>query len=196
MNENKDYQSELFEEFQGKQPRARKFIKRIPHTKKFNIVVSQEKIIFSIIALVILFTIFFSLGVERGKRVQLNQNKENIKLVKQNKNAEPKTAQQLADRPTDITPEAQVQHQVQNDDIADQQGEVYTVQVAAYKQIKQAQQAVDKLKESNYQAFTIKKGNYNIIYVGRFNAKQQALKVREELKPKYKDCFVRKLKLE
>jgi len=69
MNDNKEYQSELFNEFSEEPAKQRRFIKRLERQKQITLVISREKLIFSVISVILLYVIFFSLGIERGKKI-------------------------------------------------------------------------------------------------------------------------------
>lgn len=168
MNENRNYQPELFDEFSKNQKKGRMFFKKLPKVQKINIIVSQEKLIFFAMAIIILFIIIFSLGIERGKKI------EAARYFKEAKYAQ-KT----------------VEHEVVAAISVEQK--IFTVQVAAFKKLPQANKEVKKLKEKNDNVFIEKRGDYNIVYVGKFKNKQEALKKQNKLKTKYKDCFIKKI---
>ncbi len=179
MNESKNYQPELFDEFSKNQKKGRMFFKKLPRAQKINIIVSQEKLIFFAIAIVILFIIIFSLGVERGKKIEATRYFKKAKYTQQTAEHEVKSEneKELKKIVTAIPVEQKI----------------FTVQVAAFKKLPQANEEVKKLKEKNDNVFIEKRGDYNIVYVGKFKNKQEALNKQNKLKIKYKDCFIRKI---
>jgi len=143
----------------------------------------QDTLILLGVIAILLFTISFSMGVERGKKVALKTGKageelkspsrsENTTIIKnENRNAE--TPSKAADR-----------------DEGDKNS--YHVQVASFKKENSARKEVERLKNSGYPVVVMKKGDYVVIYVGGFENEREARSNFEGLKERYKDCIFKK----
>ena len=82
--------------------------------------------------------------------------------------------------------------------VAEQQRivEVYTIQVAAFRTRRRAEQLVEKLKTDGYQAYICprdseKQGRWYRVFVGNFGTKEQAALLLPRLKNKFEDSFIR-----
>ena len=148
--------------------------------------------IFSVFFILIII-ISFSLGVEKGKRINstniktensLNQEvakeegkKENINLVKPSTEEEEKK-EAVKEEPKESNLEKLV---------------FYSIQVASYTRKETAQIEANKLKNRGFGPVTIKEGKYIALCVGKFKTVQEAKTLVRSLKTYYNDCFVRKL---
>lgn len=70
---------------------------------------------------------------------------------------------------------------------------IYTIQVASISQSENVKKELSNLKNKGYSAFSLSKGKYMVICVGRFNVKTEAQNNLEKLKNKYPDCQIRRL---
>lgn len=179
MNEKREIQKELFEEFSQPARLRRKALRSETARKIYNISLSNEQLIFIFIGLIILLVICFSLGVERGKKIAIVKRrqskeefavKEKIQVLPEDKQAPKKVA------------------------IARKNVLPYVIQVAAYKDNKQAEREKDFLEKKGHNAEVIRGGKYSIVYVVGFENKKEAEKVAINLKNRYKDCFIKKRK--
>lgn len=69
----------------------------------------------------------------------------------------------------------------------------YTIQVASISQSKNVKKELSNLKNKGFSAFSLLKGKYTVICVGRFNDRKEAKGRLEKLKSSYPDCQVRRL---
>ena len=69
----------------------------------------------------------------------------------------------------------------------------YTIQVASISNSKNVAEELSKLKNKGYTAFSLAKGKYTVICVGRFNAREDAQINLAKMKNSYPDCQIRKL---
>lgn len=140
-------------------------------------------ILLSVIA-ILLFTISFSMGVERGKKVALKSGKTKEELIKsqsrnentiiiRNENRNAETPSRAADR-------------------NEKDKNSYHVQVASFKKENSARKEVERLESNGYPVVVMKKGNYVVIYVGGFENEKEARSNFKNLKKKYKDCIFKK----
>ena len=73
------------------------------------------------------------------------------------------------------------------------QSKSYTVQVGTYREKKFAIQEATMLKSKGYQPLLFPKGDQIILCVGKFIHVDDAKKIIDKLKGKYKDCLVRRI---
>jgi len=133
-----------------------------------------EKTILIVIAFLVTGIVSFSLGVEKGRRAQVNQ--PGI----------------MASKPQILQPQSET-GTVAKQPVALPLQEAYTIQVASFKANSYAQKEVELLNKRGYKAVTLNKGEYIILCVGNFPSKEQAQSLLLELNRYYKDCRIRRL---
>ena len=69
----------------------------------------------------------------------------------------------------------------------------YTIQVASFKQEKEAQDLAKKLETKGHKTFVLPKGAYLIVCVGRFAGKNEAESYSGKIKDRYSDYVIRRL---
>lgn len=191
MQEQKNYQPELFEEFSKGHIKRRTILKGAAKTKNINIVLSQEKLIFFIIAFIIFCIIIFSLGVERGKRISfLSYSTADKEIIQMQKIVAESTEVDQAQK-VDIEFTKEAEPQTSKQPQASSYKKIYTVQIAAYSNLSRAKKELKKLQKEGYKAFIEDAGKYYIVYVGKVTDKQKAVKLQKKLKAKYKDCYIK-----
>jgi len=179
-----DYQQEIFDSFdKNKKTRKKRFRKHLFDKNYIRINLSYEQIGIFIILFTVLLSVFFTLGVERGKRID-NQTKvasksKRIKepIEKQNNVSQLKKA--------NLTHE-----KVKEENRLDK---YFTIQVVTYKKSFQAEEELNYLNKQGVNSFVINKGKYKHICVGKFKDKEEAKKLLLNLRKRYKDCFIKKL---
>ena len=175
-----------------------------------------EHVIIIGIVLLVSGVVVFSLGVERGKHAAIKKmetleinlaDQENDVIITpssedsvQKASAETKTSTQNVAAPVkseknqEIVVDVPVPAEVVQEKAAEPAvSGVYTVQVASFKQAKFADQEVEVLKKKGYEAFSVAKGDYYLVCVGKYKSKTQAEKTSKSLKSKYKDNITRRL---
>lgn len=197
-NINEQSQFELFPGASQQTPGSR----HLP-TLLRDLTISLENIIVLCIIFIMSVVLFFSLGVERGKRISLLSNPTDAnaftvqpQVPNVNTPLEPKdiTITPSQQAVIKVMPEAQTQEIIPlPKDIKEAIEKQYTIQVASFKQEKFANQEATNLKQKGFDSFVVSKGNHIIVCVGKFDAFDQAKKFLSNLKNKYKDCLVRRL---
>jgi len=204
MSDNKEYQAELFNEFSDEPTKQRRFIKRPERQKKITLVISREKLIFSVISVILLYVIFFSLGIERGKEIanrSLNSNMHSTTVALQNKSAKNQNHKNTAEQDkiateenvSNIEPTTQV---VQEEKIVPELKEFYSIQAAAYSNLSRAEKEASKVRADSNEAIIDSSGKYHLLLIGKFKDKKDATALKKRLANKYKGCYVRKYKIE
>jgi len=186
-------QQELFDEFVVvKKTRGRffgvlnKFNKPIFPQHRLNLSLSYEALIIILIGAVLVASIIFSLGVERGR--SLKGSDVELPAPIQPVVAAPAPAEPItpivveAPKPTLKTAEA-----VKKSPAADKP---YTIQVASYKAPDFAKKEISRIKAMGYSADVIKKGGYFILCVGSFATKDAAKQTFAVMGKRYKGCMI------
>ena len=133
---------------------------------------------------ILLFTISFSMGVERGKSIT-----QGIKGAK--KEISPAQSQDTAtSKNKSINKDAEATQRSKKK--VEEKKERYHVQVASFKKENSARKEVERLEEGGYPVRIMKKGDYVVIYVGGFENEGEAKSNFKDLKKRYKDCIFRK----
>lgn len=169
-----------------------------------DLTISVENIIVVCIFFIMAVVLFFSLGVERGKRLAekagpveqetlvIEASPENPDVTVQK--TEPAAASRQARETTKSSPEVQQQEFIPvPNDLKEAIDNQYTIQVASFKQEKYAQEEASNLQKNGFESFVLLKGSHTIVCVGKFEEMGQAKKFSSRLKNKYKDCLVRRL---
>ena len=205
MNDNKEYQSELFNEFSEEPAKQRRFIKRLERQKQITLVISREKLIFSVISVILLYVIFFSLGIERGKKIANRSMKQdaNSALITTSTSEIDTQSKQLAAKGENTTV---AQENVSNLEVITKPTEAeetvpklkdfYSIQAAAYSNLSRAEKEASKVKTAGNDAIIDSSGKYHLLLIGKFQNKKDASALRKKLASKYKGCYVRKYKIE
>lgn len=165
-----------------------------------DLTLSLENIIVLCIILVMSLVLFFSFGVEKGKRVARMQDSAKSAQKAQKASLDPsgsdtKKAQEErvvfpVDIPKDLTEEGDTNPR----QIHDEQERSFTIQVASFKLRKNAQREADRLKSDGHEdAFVVPKGSYSIVCVGKFSQRGEAKEFSSRLKSRYNDFLVRRL---
>ncbi len=154
---------------------------------------NYERIILVSIGLLIVGTISFSVGVEKGRRME-SQNRDTAVKTAVATNTRPSVA--LTQKQEKLpSPTATAPLPVQTTITPTVTGERYTIQVASYVTEGAAQKEGERLKRQGYSTLVLKKGKYTILCVGEFNSREQAQSFLSVFKKQkaYRDCFIRRL---
>jgi len=158
-------EKDLFEQAKIADTKIRKKTRfLLPRVKK-SITLSYENIIFLAIAFIMASIIFFSLGVEKGRR-------DVGHIKKETRNQSTETRKQ---------------------DSKQKIREKYVIQLATFKKKGSAEQELSRLKTDGYEADIRKSGSYYQVYIGGFVKKRDAQRLLEKLKKKYKDSYIKTL---
>jgi len=174
-------QQELFDEFVVvKKTRGRffgvlnKFNKPIFPQHRLSLSLSYETLIIILIGAVLVASIIFSLGVERGRSL----NSSDVEL--------PAPIQPVVAAPAPAEPIIPI---VAAAAVTDKP---YTIQLASYKTPDLAEKEISRIKAMGYSAYTLKKGDYFILCVGSFATKDAAKQTLTAMEKRYKGCLIRK----
>ncbi len=209
-----------FELFPGST--ARPLVSAKPRYLLKDLTLSVENIIVLCILCMMSLIVFFSFGVEKGKRMgsgpltkgvqeplavsspikadALPQKKEedNIPVgVTGRKAVNPQPAIRIAPASSTIAADSslsQVQDQgLQFSPLLQDAGKNFTIQVASFKREENARKEAMRLKEKGYDIFVLPSGSHSVVCVGKFVQKDAAKQFLNKLKNKYNDCLVRRL---
>lgn len=157
-----------------------------------------QKMIFRGSAIMLICLVSFSLGVEKGKRTAVVGIAPLLEQPRLEETADiavpPQTPPAITHTPADIRALASGRPGVQEAALKQKQKKAsYTIQVASISEPKNARRQLASLENKGYSAFSLVKGKYTVICVGRFSDKEDARNNLEKLKVKYPDCLIRRL---
>lgn len=172
-----------------------------------DLTLSLENIIVLCIIFVMALVLFFSFGVERGKRIaqvaSAKQGGDTVEIVKEELVQQPVQPVEEVPQEERVVFPVNVPQEIleENDPVfkppvekTDEQEKLFTIQVASFKLEKNAKREADRLKGFGHDdTFVVPKGNYSIVCVGKFMQRKEAKKFSYKLKKRYNDCLVRRL---
>ena len=162
---------------------------------------------FILIVIIVLFIIVtsFSLGVKQGRRVssaseKITLAKNEVKPEIKNVSIAESSAKKAVSSSSDISGESDNNNDNNgnngNNDKNNKKEENnkrYVIQVASYLKESMAEREKRYLKKKGLSAEVSKKGKYLVLYVGEFNTRENAEKMKTSLRKRYGDCFIRRL---
>ncbi|HIH42332.1 TPA: SPOR domain-containing protein [Candidatus Woesearchaeota archaeon] len=172
---------------------------------------TPENVITAIIIIIVSFVVLFSFGVERGKKVakmsngpkndsiekkavQINVNSVSLlpsDEVKVSENNEIEKVELAGIGQRNIGENEAILNLPQEVNEANQN--VFTIQIASFKQKKNAQMEAEKLNGIGEDVFVLSKGDHLIVCVGRFKKREEAKTFSNKVKSKYNDFLIRRL---
>ena len=169
-------EQDLFEQFQAADKKIKRktrfFLPRI----KDSLTITYENIIFLLIGFVISCIIFFSLGVEKGRR---------------DINREPTTPTAGVGHLRGGGGSAEPMRKPEEKPLPLKEG--FAIQLAAFKTKGQAEEEMKRLRQEGFTAEVKRSGDYYQLYVGGFDKRNGAEKVLIKLRERYKDCYIKKM---
>lgn len=162
-------------------------------------VYSYKKNIFFFIIFLFVSLISFSLGIEKGKATAKFTATRNI--VDQDTQApskEPIVIPQeqqpvVKEEKTPVASSVAKEKKEKTKNKEEFKKANYTIQVASVLQKKNINTELSKLKSKGYSAFSLPKGKYTVICIGKFNLKEEAQQFLQKLKTKYPGSQIRRL---
>jgi cell division protein FtsN len=202
INPKRQSQFELFPKSSKSAPETWK-----PSGLTKDLTLSLENIIVLCIIFVMILVLFFSFGVERGKKIALlDSTKAEVNIVRTAKEkVVPQPAEKVPQEKGEervVFPVSVPEEIIEESEPAikpplektEEQEELFTIQVASFKLEKNARREADRLKDIGHDdTFVVPKGSYSIVCVGKFERKKEAKKFSSRLKKHYNDCLVRRL---
>ncbi len=198
----REKQGELFAEYEVSSfKKPTHLIKRdMAFGKKMILRFSYENVVLLFIVFIMLAVLFFSLGVERGKRMAKQGSgwprKPSANIVPQNADEEKRfdcIEQPIAETYQDTLKETveETERHIQN--ISVQTVKPYTIQVISFKKEANVEREMERLKKDGYEVFTIPAREWFQICVGRYANKKDSEKDLNALKKRYPTCYVRRI---
>ena len=198
----REKQGELFAELEvsHKRKAGQFFRQELALGKKITIRLSYENLILLFIVFIMLLVVFFSLGVEKGKRAY-PQNAGTIitgrvhKMI--NKAGAKGEKSEIVSSDTNISDKYEI---IEADKTAEKKAiespvKPYTIQVIAFKKEKDIKVEIEMeyLKKQGYEVFTIPSNEWLQICVGKYANIKDSQKDLDILKKRYPTCYVRKI---
>lgn len=188
-------QLELFELQPGAPPRIRR-----ETLGRIQVHLRHDQAMLSAIAGVLVMTVVFACGVERGKTLV---RAERLLAVRQQRaSPEPAPVRETAPAaaPATVEPATRAPAVVPKPKPVTKvaaeptpSGSRYAVQVVTFSRPQRAKQEMDRLRARGERAFLVMRDGRTIVYVGPFPSKGNARQKLSALKTQYSDCFVRTL---
>lgn len=199
----KYFNRDLFSSLSGKNDSGENIVDKVRKTvipsSRFRI--SLDGVQLSVISIVMLILVLsaYCVGFERGRNRQGAESKvssvpvmvEKPDAVLQENRTETVTVKPLKSQEEPVAKSSQDIEPIPENVEAVQEVKVYVIQVAAFKNISDAQKEVAKLGASGYNAFIDKRGGFNQVCIGQYESMDKAQKVLSGLKSMYKDCFIK-----
>ena len=166
-------------------------------SKSNNILLPLDTLILLGVVIILLLTIAFSLGVEKGRRSG---------RVAKVKKEEVAVEAALPERPAvEVKPESKPKVEVVEVAVPAESretvtskpaGTTYVIRLATYTKENRdlAMQEVDKLKKEGFPAGLTESGKYLILMVGEFTDRAETDRKLAILKKTYKDCYIKKVR--
>ena len=199
-NYSEEKQRELFSEFETVSAKkgSHPFRKDAAFGKKITLKFSYENIILLSIGIIMLIVIFFSLGVEKGKKIAMRD--KNIRFAEQAPEPAVKRGEAIIKKDEDavvaaekaVAPVAESYKEAE-EAVREAPSKPYTIQVIAFKNEKNAVQEVERLKKSGYKAFIAPSGEWAQVCVGRYENREASKEDFTALKEKYPGCYFRRV---
>jgi len=164
-----------------------------------DLMVSMDNLVVICIVCLMSWVLFFSMGVERGKKVAVAAEGDEKVISGQTEKSdimepsvgvsgvvEEKAHTEAAPiEPQEVLP---LPEELKN---AIESG--YTIQVASFKTEKNAHKEATKLTSVGHDSFVVSKGTYSIVCVGKFSGKGEAKEYANKIRGQYKDYIIRNL---
>ena len=192
----KETQGELFREFRTTSSKKSDYSpgRDIAFGKKSVFQLSYENIVLLFIVFIMLLVIFFSLGVEKGKKIiRVDTAEKGIPFAMQAPQAEEAEGFKT---PILKTLESETLLEAISEDleiIDASDNRPYTIQVVAYKKENAAKKELDRLKREGHEEFVIPSNDWFQVCAGRYSNREASKKDLNTLKDKYPTCYFRKI---
>lgn len=166
---------------------------RNPSGLFFEKLAAYEKNIILGICFIVIFIASYALGIEKGKKINLGENKNITRtspLSGAKASSEP--AIKITATPVDKKEGKTAPKDLGQDKKIDLENG-YTVQVASFKNKVLAEKEKLTLEKKGFQVYLVAKNKFVIVCVGSFENKDTAQLSLRQLKRFYGDCLIRKL---
>lgn len=144
---------------------------------------NYEKTILIIIAILVTGIVAYSVGVEKGKSVSLNEQQPKPQVLVRQQNPLPQATAASRKEAAMV---------VKQSPAVVQQG-AYTIQVASFKTRINAQNEAQALKKRGFNVMLFSSGSFTLLCVGNFPNKESAQPLVKELSKLYGSCQIRRL---
>jgi len=185
------------------------FFEETNKRRKREIVLALDKFYLFLVFFIITLVISFSLGIEKGKKINL-ASKETKDVghqrfiertlpeqqhLKENNNVNQKVEAIGEETPAkeSILPKEEIKKDEPKPVKIEKPQILYSIQVASYSRKDIAVAESNKLKKQGFNPIILEKGKYLALCVGKFKTKDDAKGQVITLKNRYTDCFIRKL---
>ncbi len=168
------------------------------HNGRWRLTLTLDRLILFTVVIVILMTLVFALGLERGKRIA-QANLQRQKAAQPDEvlsfSIESSNVSEVIEPAAAYQPEPEVLNDKKgaSDQKEDRKRKAFRIQVASYYKEKTALKEAENLKAKGYPVIVLQKGKFIVLYVGSFDNEKEANSKWQTLKKSYKDCLLRRL---
>ena len=164
---------------------------------RVKIVRGYQKLVLKAIAFIFISLVAYSQGVEKGKRQAANLTGGLTRRVSPGEITKDAAASAVtpvaAGVPISASADAPLRPPLAEAVKLEPGKNNYTIQVASISNNKNIKSELASLKNKGYTAFSLVKGKYTVICVGKFEEKEDAKVKLQKLKTRYPDCQIRRL---
>ena len=184
-----EYQKELFEEYKQERGKFEKIVDKINiKRKKLYLHAPLENVVFAVIIIIMCVIVAFALGVERGKRLISESDREEIEV-----SIPVQSVPQIELSPIEVgKPKKEEPAKAPSVTKVTNATKRYTIQVISYKQRNLAEAEKNKLLNNNVNAYIIPSGNWYQVCAGGYDTIEKAKAALIKIEKKYKGSFIRK----
>jgi len=178
-----EYQHELFDEFEQKESKIKRFSRNaIPPRKPRFFHFTIEQISTIVILIILALILSFALGIEKGKNIAGTVGQKKAKEIVVTKIVEQKKEETKKPVQTIVVPKKKKVEEIVKP---------YTIQLISYKDKNRATKTVGAFKRKGYQASMMRENGWYQVCVGSYLNKKEAEEDLKNFSQKYKDCFLR-----
>ena len=161
--------------------------------------ISSDTLVVCIIAGLMFNVIVFAMGMERGKVLNgsaavIPEEKPQTRMVQAVRPKPQAAAVETQAVKQEITAEEK-EPQTKKTETAEEKTapaeNSYIIQLVTYSSDNNAKEEMNTLEQNGISGFVLKKGEYYVVYAGAYPSKSAALEKLNDLKKRYKDCFVK-----
>jgi hypothetical protein len=163
--------------------------------RRHTLILPLDILILSGVVIILLFTFFFSLGVERGKNIVYRSLQDEKEQIQDDGTDKVKASSpEQADKPAvvEVAPTQPDAPEPVEEELKEHP-EAYRIQVASFQKEGSAEREAETLRQKGYPVVVARKGKYVVVYVGGFDTEKEAKDNLQSLRKRYKDCLLRRL---
>ena len=162
---------------------------------KKKIYLNKEKLALQIITLFFTFVLAYVIGFKQGlNRAKVDESKRELTCKNILEEKQPPVSKNNTNKSLPSSISSNIIRRTEKKPKRKTGSQYFTIQLASYENKKIARWYLNKFLKEGLDAFLLKKGKYEVLYVGKFPTKEEAIKMIKNFKKEFKDCFPTKMK--